>query len=101
MINGNENLAPVRYYDGHSNYYLCKQGFTMETADVVCREGGYGGVFSIGETQSNNTGVHYAISNRAYTCNGNEHSLCNCSYSIQTCEDGIIAVIQCKNTGII
>ena len=96
----NEDIpTPVRYYDGHSNYYICKKGFTKQTARVICREGGYGDVEAIGQAERNSTGVNYAISNRLFQCNGNERSLCACSYSTQICENEDIALVQCKPTG--
>ena len=91
--------TPIQFFSD-SFQYLCADGFTQNTAQVVCRENAqvdaltfYGANLSIPASQ-------YTISPFNYECNGTEQSLCECSRSTSTCENTLVAIVQCDLPGI-
>ena len=90
--------TPVRFFDGSHNYYLCGDTFTMATAEVVCRENYHGSVIGISNGSAYDH-PNFAISTNAYTCDGNEISLCNCSNEPIECTSHNIALVQCAEPG--
>ena len=98
IVSNTTELTPVRYFDGHSNYYLCGDTFTMEIADVVCYENNQGRALA-NSTQLPGATDNFAISKNTYTCEGDEKSLCNCTYTSNECTSGLIALVQCAEPG--
>ena len=89
----------VRYFDGHANYYLCGATFTMAVAGVVCRENYHGDAIAISNESIAIDEPNFAISRNTYTCEGDENSLCNCTYTSNECPNDLIALVQCAEPG--
>ena len=94
---GDERLVKARYYSEQSWYYICEDGFTEETANVICRENGYTkGVENI--TSFERTAEDYFIYPRQHNCIGDENSLCDCPETNLTCGNYAV-MVECTRQG--
>ena len=105
LLDGCESYAPfadtesilVKLYSDGLWYYLSSDGFTMENANVVCRENTktMAETFTI-ETRENSSS--FGIYPYHIDCSGYEDSLCECRKTRQSSISDSIVKIKCESS---
>ena len=89
----------VEFFEDGERYYICADGFTDESADVVCRDTVHTsalGFRNVSELQIPPNTKIYPIRR---TCVGTEASLCNCSIAGEGCPSESVVEVQCGKPG--
>ena len=91
--------TPIQVFNEEFRY-ICADGFTQDTAQVVCRENAQANALPFFGINSTLLTTQYPIAEFTYECNGTEASLCDCPSDSQTCNSDMIVVIQCDLPGM-
>ena len=94
----NQYEGRVEVYRGSEWQTVCDNSWDIEEAEVVCRQLGYGyAILALrGAAFGEGSGV---LSERNWSCNGNETSLDNCSSSAAYCSHSEDASVICSGNG--
>ena len=94
-----ERFQIVEYFVNQQRYYLCADGFTVENADVVCRETSNTRSTTFRSVGLSDLSPNPRIYPLQHFCFGNEASICNCTTSQQSCLNGSVVEVQCAAPG--
>ena len=96
-LDGRNQIA--YYYNNNDWYHICADEFTLEAADVICKENANTTAHSYQSVNRPTAPFNYAIYPKRFVCTGNEMSLCDCTTTNQVCSSGNIVQIRCNLPG--
>ena len=91
------NSTVVEFYSESNWFYICSEGFTLENANVTCRENTQSTVEQYSSEIKSGV-LDKEIFPYLFRCNGDEESLCACSKErrTSTCPSSSIVKVKCR-----
>lgn len=90
----------VEYFEDEQRYYVCADGFTYDSAIVVCRDTAHSSALDFRNVSELDIPPFTNIFPLRTSCDGTEPTLCECDITGEGCPSGAVVEVRCGKPGM-